>query len=136
MYIPLPLTRSIGSDTDHRSGPNTQRAQGAESNHRISVAKRQISISGGQTTNLTVGVTVGVAIFLFILGACAFCYFYRASLRKRAPRARPTTVLLRLRRHRPRRRLRPLPLPQTTLLRLLLLRPRHRLPERSRLHAW
>ncbi|KXH63886.1 hypothetical protein CSAL01_03120 [Colletotrichum salicis] len=46
------------------------------------ITKRQVSISGGQTTNLTVGVTVGVAILIFILGAGAFLYYYRVSLKK------------------------------------------------------
>ncbi|EXF74175.1 hypothetical protein CFIO01_07825 [Colletotrichum fioriniae PJ7] len=74
------LTPSFGLETEPCS-PDFEVAARADKPNNT-VTKRQVSISGGQTTNLTVGVTVGVAILVFILGAGAFLYYYRVSLKK------------------------------------------------------
>lgn len=74
---PLPPTVSIDASSQGRSWQGT------------GIAKRQISGSPLEKTNIRIGIAVGVVLGVFLVATCAFLWTYRFSIRCSRKRRRP-----------------------------------------------
>jgi hypothetical protein len=84
MHIPAYLPAGAGVEPVGRPGPGPVPGFGLSPH---AWPRRQFSSDGAENKKIQIGIALGVILGAFLIGACAFLYIYRGSVRC-APRKR------------------------------------------------